>query len=520
MFSQRMKYLINAVAEGKGFSQLALLEPPDEDDPQFEDVEQRDAGGEHYLQDIDSSAYVEVDGYLPLDVADADIKKEESKELRDHKISRSTESRSNEIATNTGSRRAEPRSDSTPLKDEAKMTQLSDSDSEGKNSTSNDAGAKKEQIVVLKADEKTEKPGNPLSGGTNEPTLGTSEATSAENEDVINYDEEEVGDDTNNEISTRSSTIQGDSIEGSKFDVTATTEIVLDNNPTDFGDEQLEENGYQQDLSGRDQTADGIGDVLEADEDYGTALDKSHEFSDDDLFDIGQQGEDSESESEEQRGNNHEQDDIPSPSPGNEFDNPIEATHDEDLPATKHQTNSAPSNQMGPGKQSRQTPNDDMRGSGPPHEHHTATTYVEPNDHDHVHNAEDLYDFTVDGVDTSEIIHDFQANRNVSNGYGRGFDHPPSTSTNHIQADQTTHKVIADVDEIDFNDTKDDFTSSTLPIKQGLNPSPGSLKRMRTDMEDDVLLDSNLQGKSFLGTFSTPITCLTSNTDHKRNRSN
>ena len=473
MFSQRMRYLVNAVAEGKGISQLPLLELPDDNSPQFEDVEQQADGIEKDLHDQSSSPYGEVEEYLPYNLPDTDREKEDGTDSSDHKTSQRTQLTSKGSVPNLGAPGIEPRLDGAPLEHASKITQFPRS--REVHLGANDASTIEEQRLIPQAEMETAK----LSSADNhEPAPRVSSAVDVENDDVINYNDEGGEDDVTHDLSTRSSTIQGDSIEGSKFEVATITEKVPNNDLAESWYEPNWEHEYQIVPFEQEQAAKGTSDVSEADEGL--------EPGDGEYIGVDQQGEISEFESDEHEAN-HIQEDCSGRSPTNDIKAPRNATY-EDSQTPELQIESVFTDQVNEENQNIQFQENDIKGNEPPSEQGVADVHTELHNQDD--SREDLYEFSVDDLDTGKATRSANANGTVSNGNSNGnehnLDHSSSTLTNRSQPGHIPHKLIRNDDQIDYSDDEDGSALPTLPIEQGLSASPESLKRLRSDMEDDA----------------------------------
>ncbi len=490
-FSQRMRYLINAASEGKGFSQLSLLEPPDDGDPQSEDLEEQDATGKGAIQETDCSKNAEEAKDLPISVRGDDQEREEANGNDDRRIALNTQNVLRESTRTTGTWN-DRQVGITPLGDEGKSPQLSGSKEE--RAALDEAGTKVEQGLIQKVEETSR---FPSPADADEHALRESEETAAEEEDLINYEDEEgeegeeAEDDTNRELSTRSSTIQGDSIEASRTDVATATENVLDNEPAESINEQPQEDDHQQRSVGQDQIEDGSGDLFEADEVDKNERNGSLGVGDGDFLDFDQDGEDLELELDKQEEQENEQIDMSGAGHRNEPDVPNEGTDREDVSAEERKTEPILTHKPTKEYQGEGYQEEDLRANEPSGEHHGGDVLVGLNGHE---NSDDNdIDFTVDHAETGEGTETFKTDETLSNGYGHDSD----------QDQESRKKLPADSDEINY---EDDEGSSKIPAGQSLNLSPGSLKRTRSNQADDDLLDDP-QGEKLTLESPNPLHC-------------
>jgi hypothetical protein len=492
-----MSYLINAVAEGRGFSQLSLLEPPNEDDPQSEDVEEQDDVGGDDSHNRDGPKYAEEDRIRPVNVGDDDGEKEEDneedreedKEDESRKIARNAQNNLKEPTRSTRAYNADHKGGSTPLEDDVQAAQLSGS--RGEYARFDEGGTKEEQSLVPKVEEEVVVSS---SAAVDEHALRDAKETAAEEEDFINYEEdeedeeaeeaEEAEDDTNREFSTRSSTIQGDSIEASKDEfATTTTENVPDNDPAVFINDQLHNDDHHRGSTGQDQTTDDFCGVVEANEINGRGPNESIGAGDDDFLDVDQEAEGLELEIDEQEEHEHEQLDTSGPSLEDEPDNPDEGTDGEDLPAEKQLTEPNLIHKSTKGYRGEAYQVEDIQANEPPHDYHGGDSQFGLDEHEKSY-EDDIY-FTVDHTDSGESTESLKTNGTLSNGYERNPD----------QDQEPDQKLTEDIDEINYEDEE---PSSKISAEHVLRSSPGSLKRTRSDREDDP------QGKTCSG-ISSPI---------------
>ena len=474
-----MNYLINAVAEGRGFSQLSLLEQLDEDDPQSEGSEKQDVIGEDNLYNTDGSIYADVEGNQPVDIEDTEGEKEEYKGDGNHAIARNTLDDLEESAPNGELPNADPQTRSTHLGDESKATQPSGTT--GGDSTVDEAGGNEEQFLRPKVEETVI-----ISSATSadERALQENKGTAVEEENLINYEDEEGEDGPNHEFSTSSSTIQGDSIEALKFDLAAATQNVSDNESADSGNEQLQEEGHQHGPVRQEQITDGAGGVFDANEGEEGAYNEGLGTDDSDPLELDQQVEVFHPEFDEQNKHSHEQLGNTSPDDRNELDTLDKENHDEDLPAEKR---SVPPQNLTKGYKGPLNP-EELVGNEPSTKHRGRDGQEALNGHEN--SQENAFEFAVHDVNSGELSTDtLKANRILNSGYERGSDYTRPTSTHHTTADQEHYEEPdADLDE-------DNIALSALPDEQSANPSPTSLKRTRTD-DEDIPLDDDLQGET------------------------
>ena len=462
-FSHRMKYLANAVAEGKGFSQLPLLESPDEDDPQSEYSGKQDTGGKDDLQSTDITTYTEVEDSRPVDIETRDVNKDDDSVEVDENIARSTPNNLGGHALNIGAGDIISPDGSTPLENEAKSTQLSSTRDDV--SVSNELGSIREQNLISKVEGDTSVPS---SVGIIGDTLGRSEdtAAAAEEENLINYEDEDGEGDVNHEFSTRSSTIQGDTIETSKVD-------------------------SQQELARQALIPGNASRVLEEEETEVAADTENLEADNGEILDFDQEGEDFEQDHSQGDEHYREQDDNSSQDQENEPDVHKEGVYDENLSAKQGQTKFGPTHTLtedyeDPDNQEifleDSEPWSQTRGNAP----------VALKDGDNSH--EDNFDFTLDHTESGENQETAKANETLSNSYAHGSNFSTSVFT-HTIADQEVHdKPDTNSDEINYEE-EEDVDLSRLPAEHSGNASPGSLKRMRSD-EADGLPEDDLQGES------------------------
>lgn len=336
--------------------------------------------------------------------------------------------------------------------------------------------------------------------GVNEHEFGKLEEPTAEEEDLINYEDEEGDDETNHGPSTRSSTIQGDSIETTKFDLTTTIDYGLNDEPAESLNQQLQEDGHKRGpLIIQDQCAGGAGGVFEAgDVEGGTHNEEGLEADDDgELLGLEEPSEELEPDLDEQDEYGHEEVDRSSPSQENEPDAKDQGTYNDDppggLPSDARQTESVLTNKL----------TKQYQGSLDEEEHITNTEFTykhrgssQAGLHEGPNGNEDNFDLAVnlggDGDDTVAL----KANGTLSHGYEPGLDHSDPTSALDTIPDRDSHeRPVVDNDEINYED-EDDVVCSMLPTEQSANASPGYLKRTRIDDEDNVSVDDDLQGET------------------------
>lgn len=466
-----MNYLINAVAEGKGFSQLSLLEPPDEDDRQSEDVEEQAELGEDDLPSTDRSNYAEADKVRPVSTGDDEAEKEEEKEDENRRIARSTQNNLKEPAGSTGAHNADHDGGSTPLKAKVQATQFSGSIEE--NAEFDEGDTNEEQSLIRKVEGEV---GVSSSAAVDEHALREVKEPAPEEEDFINYDEdeevEEADGDTNREFSTRSSTVLGDSIEASKPDLATTP--TLYNEQAEFIDDQLQDDDNHQGSTGQDQISDDSGGVTEADEVDGREPNESLGAGNDDLLKFDQ-GEDLELKFDDQEEHDHAQFVTSSPGLENEPDNPDERTDGEVLPAEKQYREPSLTHKSVKAYKCGGYPEEEVQANKPPQEYHAGDTQVGLDEHERSY--ENAINFTVDHADSGEGTEIMETNGTLRNGH----------EFNPDQDQEPGQKLTEDIDEINY---EDDEPLSKIPAEHILNSSPGSLKRTRSDREDDTLQEN------------------------------
>ena len=329
----------------------------------------------------------------------------------------------------------------------------------------------------------------------NEHSPGELEEPTAEEEDLINYEDEEVDDETNHGPSTRSSTIQGDSIEASKFDLTTTSDNVLDDEPAESLNQQLQEDGHEWEPTIQGQRAGSAGGEFAAgDVEGGTHNEEGLETDDGELFELEEPGEELEPDLDEQDEYGLEEVDRSGPSLEHEPDAKDQGTYNDDpsrgLPDDARQSESVLTNKSTKQYQGSLNEEDYFTNTESTYKHR-GISYMEFQEGSN--GNEDNFDIAVSLVDDDE---DTVANGTLSHNYEPGLDHPSPTSALDTIADRDSHeKPIVDNEEINYEDEEDDEVFPILPTEQSANASPGTLKRTRNDGEHDVSVDDDLQGE-------------------------
>lgn len=467
-----MNYLINAVAEGRGFSQLPLLESANEDDRQSEDVEERDDVGGDDSHNSDGPKYVEEDRIRPVNDRDDDGEREEDKEDGNRKDTQNAQNNLKEPVHTTRAFDADHRSGSTPSEDDVQAAQLSGS--RGERARFDEGGTKEEQSLVPKAGEEV---GVSSSAAVDEHVLRDPMETGAEEEDFINYEEDEEdveaeeAEDTNREFSTRSSTIQGDSIEASKDEFATTTDNIPDNDPAVFIDDRLHNEDRHRGSTAQEQTTDGLRGVVEADETNGRGPNESIGAGDDGLLDDDEEAEGLELEIDEHE-HEHENErlDTSGPNLEDEPDNPDEGIDGEDPAADKPLTEPNLIHKSTKGYRGEAYQIEDIQSNEPPHDYNGAAAQTGLDEHDKSY--DNPVHFTADHTDSGESTEALKTNGTLSNSNERNPD----------QDREPDQKLTEDIDEINYEDEE---LSSKIPAEHVLRSSPGSLKRTRSDREDD-----------------------------------
>ena len=479
-----MNYLINAVAEGKGFSQLSLLEPPDEDHPQSEYSEKQDAVGKDDLQDTDISTYAEIEDSQPVNVETGNGKKAENEVEINRKTAGNTPNDLEGHACTTETPNVNPPDGNTSVEDEGQSNQLSSR--RGDVYFSNEASPNGEQNMISKVEEESNV-SSPV--GVSKDAIARSEDTTAEEENLINYEDEDGEGDVNHAFSTRSSTIQGDSIETSKFDLTSSTDNVLDDELAESVNEQLKEDHDQQELTGQAHIPDCAAGVYGMEEVEAGTCNGNFEVDDGELLEFEQEGEDFELEPDQGDEYGHEQVDSSSPDQETVPDFQDEGIYDENLPIKQRQTEVVSVYKPTEGYKDPHNQEEDTKDHDYSNKNHKNPQVGTEDDETH----ENTFGITLDHEDSGQNTETSKVNGTLSPGYEHDSDYSRSIPAPHMTADQESHeKRVSDLDEINYEE-EEDADLSTIPATQSANASPGSLKRMRSD-QDDGPLDDHLQG--------------------------
>ena len=469
-----MNYLINAAAEGKGFSQLPLLEPPDEDDPQSEVSEKQDSVSRDDLQNTDISTFAEVEDIQPVVFETRDGNKDDDEVQINQTIAGNT-------LNDLEAPNIHPPDGSTSVENEAESTQLSSM--EGDVSSSKKAGPNGEQRSMSKVGQEI---GASSSVGLTEDATARSEDTAPEEENLINYEDEDGEDDVNHEFSTRSSTIQGDSIGTSNFDLATTTENVFNDELAESVNKQLQEDHDQQQYTGQAHNPNAGSGAFEREEvDIGAY---------DEILEVDS-GEAETFEPEHDQGNeySHEQVENSSPDDENEPEVQEESIHNGNPPFELGQTEAVSTYQSTKGYEDQHNQEEDRELHDPSSKNHENPHVGLKGDDDSHENA---FDITLDHKDSGENTETSKVNATLSHGHGHDSEYSKSISTSHTIGGQDSYeKGLPSLDEINYEDEEKDVDFFTLPAEQSARGSPSSLKRMRCD-EDGGLLYDDSQGES------------------------
>lgn len=504
-FSRRFDFLLSAVAEGKGLSQLLLLESAEEGAQDSDNqLEQENAQGS-YLRTPKPISGAEPE-ISPLGDVDADEVAEDEPDLTHEQLE--------DLKPDTpqhyevGGQTDIPPAEAHAIANHASLTR--------ENQTTTGY-----THTLTGGPDNMHQAGDPIKGPSQSDLtaipIANKDQDAVEERDLISYEDE---DNLNPGSSTGSSTIQGDvrevtvdsSNRVSGEPATATNEKDVTSTRRDL------ESDSTSVLLGRSSTPSFPTDIIEDDFDYAAQLENTEERpSDDAVHDEGQKLED--------EPENHPKTDVAadlrgygrdhkvvwnsSEVPEQELNVSIEASFDEDPGSLYTLMDSHIGTKI---PQTELTELDIQQSAG---SESLVSEFDGASTIKHCHNAVDLNKSVYNNATGSPKGDQYGTDGDLTGQYAERPLY--GTTSQNLQSTSNTQEQFADSDEITYEDDGNELEASKVyGSEQNPNSSPGLLKRMRIDHEDHEEIESSVQGK--LNSLVSVSQLITRQIDAKRHR--